>query len=102
MTARFRFDVDAALARVEARLRGEEASVLSHPSQMSHVASPLRPVPRDLSPAERDAYEERAAVIEFDGGLPRAKAEALAADEVLGERRGNAGGDRGVASAKLV
>jgi len=28
--------------------------------------------------AERDAYEERAAIMEFDGRIPRAEAERLA------------------------
>lgn len=28
--------------------------------------------------AQREAYEERAAIMEFDGNLPRAKAERLA------------------------
>lgn len=31
-----------------------------------------------LSPAHREEFEERAAVMEFDGGKPRAHAEALA------------------------
>ena len=29
-------------------------------------------------PGDREAFEERAAIIEFDGGLPRDQAEALA------------------------
>ena len=32
----------------------------------------------------RDRYEERAAIMEFDGGLPRADAEKLAMQDVLG------------------
>jgi len=32
----------------------------------------------------RDRYEERAAIMEFDGGLPRAEAEKLALQDVLG------------------
>lgn len=31
---------------------------------------------------EREIFEERAAIAEFDGGLPRAKAEALARQEL--------------------
>jgi len=33
-----------------------------------------------------DAYEERAAIMEYDGGLPRHEAEALAWKEVFGDR----------------
>lgn len=32
---------------------------------------------------DREAYEERAAIMEFDGGLPREQAERLAAFEQL-------------------
>ena len=32
---------------------------------------------------DREAYEERAAIMEFDGGLPREQAERLAALEQL-------------------
>jgi len=34
-------------------------------------------------PTDRETYEERAAIIEFDGGLPRDKAEALAYQATL-------------------
>ena len=37
----------------------------------------------DLSADMREHYEERAAIIEFDGGLPRADAEKLALQDVL-------------------
>jgi hypothetical protein len=33
------------------------------------------------------AYEERAAILEYDEGLPRADAEALAAEQIATERR---------------
>jgi len=33
----------------------------------------------------RDAYEERAAILEFDAGFPRAEAERLAWAEVYGQ-----------------
>jgi hypothetical protein len=36
---------------------------------------------KDPSPDHLDAYEERAAIIEFDAGLPRQEAETLAAQE---------------------
>ena len=37
-----------------------------------------------LSEDDREAFEERAAIIEYDGQLPRAHAECLALLEVLG------------------
>ena len=37
----------------------------------------------DLSADMREHYEERAAIIEFDAGLPRRAAEAMALQEVL-------------------
>ena len=37
-------------------------------------------------------YEERAAILQFDGGLPKEKAEALAASEVETIRRALAEG----------
>ena len=36
-----------------------------------------------LTPAEQEEYEERAAIMEFDGKLPRAKAEAEAMRLIL-------------------
>jgi hypothetical protein len=41
----------------------------------------------DLTPDERADYEERAAVAEYDGGLSREDAEALALACVLETRR---------------
>ena len=35
-------------------------------------------MPNILTPDEREFYEERAAVMEYEGGLPRAEAENLA------------------------
>jgi len=37
-----------------------------------------------LDQVRREIYEERAAIMEFDGGLPRAEAEKLALQDVLG------------------
>ena len=37
----------------------------------------------DLSADLREHYEERAAILEFDGGMPRRVAEATALQEVL-------------------
>jgi len=39
--------------------------------------------PGDLPGDLRVAFEERAAIMEYDGGLPRERAEALALDEVV-------------------
>lgn len=38
----------------------------------------------DLTDDLRDRYEERAAIIEFDGGLPRWEAEKLALQDIWG------------------
>ncbi len=45
-----------------------------------------------LTPAERELYEERAAIREYDGGLPRAEAERAALADVLRMRQA-LGGD---------
>ena len=39
-----------------------------------------------LTPAEREHFEERAAIIEYDGGLERAQAETNALQEVEAAR----------------
>lgn len=41
----------------------------------------------DLTPEELEEFEERAGIMEFDGGLPRAEAERRALAGVL-EKRG--------------
>jgi hypothetical protein len=41
----------------------------------------------DLDPDWRIAWEERAAILEYDGGLPRERAEALALTEIIGQMR---------------
>ena len=40
-------------------------------------------IPEDLPPDWHLAWDERAAVMEFDGGLPRERAEALALTDIL-------------------
>ena len=42
------------------------------------------PRPKDLPPDLRELWAERAAIMEHDGGLPRAEAERLALADVLG------------------
>jgi len=41
----------------------------------------------DLPPDWRAVFEERAAIMEFDGNLPRARAEELALRDTLNEMR---------------
>ena len=41
----------------------------------------------DLSEDEFEFYEERAAIIEYDGGLQREDAERMALDEVISRRQ---------------
>ncbi|MCK8787319.1 hypothetical protein M0638_23385, partial [Roseomonas sp. NAR14] len=56
------------------------------PSRLARWRLPGVP-PQPLSAAEisrRDAYEERAAILEFDAGLTREEAERLARIEVEG------------------
>lgn len=38
----------------------------------------------DWPEAERELYEERAAILEFEGGLPRAEAEMVAEQMIRG------------------
>lgn len=45
----------------------------------------MRPEP-GLSADETDDYQERAAILEYDAGLPRAAAEFLAKQLVIGKR----------------
>lgn len=41
----------------------------------------------DLPPRWREAYEERAAIMEFEGNMPRERAEELAMRDTLSEMR---------------
>ena len=50
--------------------------------------------PEGLPEDWRIVWEERAAILEHDGGLPREKAEALAMVEVEEQRRSREGADR--------
>lgn len=50
-----------------------------------HAAVPVVPnVPANkyMNEIDREAFEERAAIMEFDGGLPRAEAERFAAESL--------------------
>lgn len=51
--------------------------------------TPLTPAPQGVGIGDADLlddYEERAAIMEYDGGLPRHEAEALAWKDVFGQR----------------
>jgi hypothetical protein len=50
----------------------------AHPA----TCPPHQPGPEDLPPDWRVEWEERAAVLEYDGGQPRERAEALALTEI--------------------
>ncbi len=52
----------------------EQSEYLPQMPQLPQQQAPARRTPTD----QEDAYEERAAIIEYDGGQPRALAEFLA------------------------
>lgn len=67
------------------------AEVLQENISKFNDVAPVAPVaPRIDDEAQEsdllDAYEERAAIMEYDGGQPRHEAEALAWKEVFGDR----------------
>jgi len=67
------------------------AEVLQEKTIKFNAVTPVAPVaPRIDDEAHEsdllDAYEERAAIMEYDGGLSRHEAEALAWKEVFGDR----------------
>ncbi len=59
---------------------------VSQKSRMSQVAEPIMATRRDLTDDERERFEERAAIVEFDGGLTRREAERLALAGILAAR----------------
>jgi hypothetical protein len=77
------FDPDRAEARL--RLRAEEA-------RRGGAVCGLGP--SDLPLEWHFAWDERAAIMEFDSGIPRERAEALALEDVLEQMR-RAGGKPG-------
>jgi hypothetical protein len=44
-------------------------------------------IPSDLPPEWHVDWDERAAILEYDGGHPRERAEALALKEIIGQMR---------------
>jgi hypothetical protein len=69
---------------------GGTASIAPKPAEIRHslaAVPPVPPVPPENSVSVQELrveYEERAAIMEFDGGLSRAEAERLAWAEVYG------------------
>ena len=82
----FEFDADAALAAIlrpgRHQMGPETLLVAKSTTQMSQVSRTGQQV-ATLSPELRDAYEERAAIVEFDGGFERSRAEELALADIL-------------------
>jgi hypothetical protein len=77
------------LARLKAEFSGKtlpnELTKPTKPPSGSFVSAPSRHV-SDIE-ADREAFEERAAIMEFDGGLTRAEAERLARLDVSARYR---------------
>jgi hypothetical protein len=67
--------------------RPNPAEILADPQSVERRTALLNQVAAvaDLPADLKDAFEERAAIAEFDGGLDRAAAEQLAWAEVIGE-----------------
>lgn len=55
-------------------------------ARIVHYLDPSEPDPDDLHPISREDWEERAAIMEFDGGLTRPEAEGAAMDCVRRSR----------------
>ncbi len=55
-----------------------------HGKPCIHALSPMSPMSpqKHMNKIDREAFEERAAIMEFDGGLSRAEAERLAAESL--------------------
>lgn len=84
MSGGFAYDAAAALARIREARRADGADRRRGPvdlSRLSQVSQPSQAPglrPEDLSEHERDTFEERAAILEYDQGLSREAAEAAA------------------------
>lgn len=61
--------------------------LLAHKGDVLRALTLESLTPTDLPPEWHLAWDERAAIMEFDGGLPRERAEALALACVLEEMR---------------
>jgi len=88
------FDVQAALAEIGSEPTARVARVarvarnpVSNSKTVDGGKSGPESLPRaleDLTPDELDHYQERAAIMEYDAGLPRAEAERRARLELVG------------------
>ena len=85
--AGFIFDARAALSEIQEGTPATVATTATKPgfgpemSQLSQLSQPLPGENAALVAPDPDAFEERAGILEFDAGLPRHEAEALAAQE---------------------
>jgi hypothetical protein len=60
---------------------------LDKPVPIRPASPPEKVLPADLPPDWHIAWDERAAIMEYDGGLPRERAEALALTAIVEEMR---------------
>jgi hypothetical protein len=65
--------------RPSARLWARRSRYAAEPPSIDGWATTLFAPAADPAAVERDAYEERAAILEYDAGAPRAEAEPRAA-----------------------
>ena len=82
--AGFIFDARAALSEIQDRTPATTATTATKPSEKdkkSQLSQLSQPPIAEITNPDPDAYEERAAIIEHDAGLPRQEAETLAAQE---------------------
>ncbi len=93
--AGFIFDARAALSEIQDRTPATTATTATNPvsepekSQLSQLSQPSPgqiavPPDEDLTEDQLDAFEERAAIMEFDGRMTREEAERRALEEVMG------------------
>ena len=74
------FDVRVALFQIKSGSSATFATAATNQALVAKVADVA--TLQDLKPKEREAYEERTAIIEFDGELTRVEAEALAMQDL--------------------
>jgi hypothetical protein len=69
------------ISEITPPLPAQRSSIVGEISELSEISR--RPVPaQDIADDVRGAYDERAAIVEFDGQRPRAQAELMAWNEV--------------------
>ncbi len=80
----FIFDARAALSEIQDNTPATVATTATNPAFKPKISRLSQPIPGEnatFAAPDPDAFEERAAIIEFDGGLPRQEAETLAAQQ---------------------